>query len=221
MQRKKSSVRQPLCIVIAGPSGAGKTTFAREFLPREAKVLHFLNADLIAAGLSPLCPPRAGVPAGRLLLSELDRLAQRSVDFALESTLSGLTLAPRLEALRGRGYRIEMIYLRLASASLALKRIAARVKQGGHTVPRADVLRRFVRSAENVSRVYSPLADAVWVFDTSQERSQRQFPASVDKNTSAIERALRRATKRAHEVARMHGTAVYVSNTGKIIALKP
>ena len=55
--------KAPRCIIIAGPNGAGKTTFAREFLPREAGIVHFVNADLIAAGLSPLKPELAALAA--------------------------------------------------------------------------------------------------------------------------------------------------------------
>jgi predicted ABC-type ATPase len=79
-----------VCIVIAGPNGAGKTTFAREFLPKDAGVIHFVNADLIAGGLSPLRPELATLAAGRLFLTELDRLAKARLNFAFESTLSGL-----------------------------------------------------------------------------------------------------------------------------------
>ena len=81
----------PRCIVIAGPNGAGKTTFAREFLPREGGVIHFVNADLIASGLSPLKPELAARQGGRLLLMELNRLAAARADFAFETTLSGRT----------------------------------------------------------------------------------------------------------------------------------
>jgi predicted ABC-type ATPase len=133
-------MNSPRCIIIAGPNGAGKTTFAREFLPKDAGVIHFVNADLLAAGLSPLKPDLAALAAGWLLLGELDRLARTRQDFAFESTLSGLTYLSRLERWKSAGYRIEIIFLRLASVSLALRRIAARVKQGGHNVPRADVL---------------------------------------------------------------------------------
>jgi predicted ABC-type ATPase len=43
-------------MIIAGPNGAGKTAFAREFLSKETEVVHFVNPDLIASGLSPLRP---------------------------------------------------------------------------------------------------------------------------------------------------------------------
>ncbi|CBK41427.1 conserved protein of unknown function (N-terminal fragment) [Nitrospira defluvii] len=77
--------------MIAGPNGDGKTTFAREFLPREGGVIHFVNADLIASGLSPLKPELAARQGGRLLLMELNRLASARADFAFETTLSGRT----------------------------------------------------------------------------------------------------------------------------------
>jgi predicted ABC-type ATPase len=87
----KRRQRQPVCIVIAGPNGAGKTTFAREFLLKAVGIVHFVNPDLIAGGLSPLRPELAALAAGRLFLGELDRLAKTKSDFAFESSLSGRT----------------------------------------------------------------------------------------------------------------------------------
>ena len=161
------AVKPPRCIVIAGPNGAGKTTFAREFLPREAGVIHFVNADLIAGGLSPLRPELAARRAGRLVLTELTRLAKARKDFAFESTLSGRTYLRVLSRWNTAGYRIEMVFLSLPSAQLALQRIAARVRQGGHNVPRADVLRRFDRSWNNFHTLYRPLAHTWAVYDNS------------------------------------------------------
>ena len=150
-----------------GRNGAGKTTFAREFLPKDAGVVHFVNADLLAAGLSPLKPDLAALSAGRLFLGELDRLAKLREDFAFESTLSGLTYLSRIKRWKAAGYRIEIVFLRLASVQLAFRRITARVKQGGHDVPRADVMRRFVRGWENFENVYRPLANMWTVYDNS------------------------------------------------------
>ena len=160
-------MKQPRCIVIAGPNGAGKTTFAREFLPREAGVVHFVNVDLIAGGLSPLAPALAAVTAGKLLLKEINRLARDKADFAFESTLSGLAYAARIKEWKSNGYRIEIYSIRLSSPALALRRIATRVKQGGHDVARADVLRRFDRGWENFENIYRALADAWIVYDNS------------------------------------------------------
>jgi predicted ABC-type ATPase len=160
-------MKSPRCIVIAGPNGAGKTTFAREFLPRDARVVHFVNADLIASGLSPLRPELATLAGGRLFLAELDRLARARVDFAFETTLSGLVYLQRLKRWKAAGYRIEIIFLSLPTPELALRRIAARVRQGGHNVPRADVMRRFTRGWMNFEKCYRPLADACAVYDNS------------------------------------------------------
>ena len=160
----------PRCIIIAGPNGAGKTTFAREYLPAYAKVIHFVNADLIAAGLSPLRPEMAAMAAGRLFLRDLDRLAGSRRDFAFESTLSGVAYVARLNKWKMAGYRIEIIYLKLPSLGIALNRIAARVRQGGHDVPTRDVARRFERSWKNFRTIYRTLADSWWAYDNSGDR---------------------------------------------------
>jgi predicted ABC-type ATPase len=166
----KAVPKRPLCIIIAGPNGAGKTTFAREFLPKDAAIVHFVNADLIASGLSPLRPELANLAAGRLFLQELDRLAKLRASFAFESTLSGLTYVNRLKRWKSVGYRIEIVYLRLRSKNLALRRIASRVKQGGHQVPRVDAIRRFDRSWLNFQSIYRLLADEWTVYDNSHDK---------------------------------------------------
>jgi predicted ABC-type ATPase len=169
MAKKRS---KPRCIVIAGPNGAGKTTFARDYLPAVAGIIHFVNADLIAGGISPLRPELAAVTAGRLVLRELDRLVESKAEFAFESTLSGLRYAKRIEAWKRLDYRIEIVYLRLASPQLALSRIAARVKQGGHNVARSDVLRRYKRGWANFLAVYRPLADHWTIYENSESKPQ-------------------------------------------------
>ena len=166
---KRPKRRRPRCLLIAGPNGAGKTTFAREYLPNDARVLNFVNADLIASGLSPLRPELAMITAARLMLEEIERLVSQRVDFAWESTLSGLAHMKRIKVMKDVGYHVEIIYLRLASPRLALRRIAARVQQGGHDVPKSDALRRFSRSWRNFETRYRPLADAWAVYDNSSK----------------------------------------------------
>ena len=51
---------KPTVYVIAGPNGAGKTTFATTFLPDFVDCRQFLNADLIAAGLSVVAVVKGG-----------------------------------------------------------------------------------------------------------------------------------------------------------------
>ena len=169
MTSKLQAVTTPRCIVIAGPNGAGKITFAREFLPKDTDVIHFVNADLIASGLSALKPEIAALSAGRVFLAELDRLARSRTSFAFETTLSGRIYAARLLKWKVAGFRIEIVYLKVGAPELALKRIAARVRQGGHDVPKMDVVRRFSRSWINFVRVYQPLADVWSVYDNSGE----------------------------------------------------
>jgi len=140
-----------------------------EFLLREARVIHFVNADLIASGLSPLRPELAARQAGRLVLVELIRLANTRKDFAFESTLSGRTYLRLLSRWKSSGYRIEIVFLSLQSVQLALQRIATRVRQGGHDVPRADVIRRFDRSWKNFRTLYRPLAHTWSVYDNSED----------------------------------------------------
>lgn len=131
-------------------------------------MIHFINADLIAGGISPLSPALAAVTAGKLVLRELSRLVESRAEFAFESTLSGLQYARRIADWKRSGYSIEIVYLRLVSPKLALSRIEARVLQGGHNVPRVDVLRRFKRGWVNFRKVYQPLADRWAIYENSQ-----------------------------------------------------
>jgi predicted ABC-type ATPase len=100
---------------------------------------------------------------------ELSRLAKARQNFAFESTLSGRTYLPLLRRWKASGYRIELVFLSLPSVELALQRIAARVRQGGHDVPRADVVRRFNRSWRNFRLIYRELADMWAIYDNAGE----------------------------------------------------
>jgi predicted ABC-type ATPase len=116
-------------ISIAGPNGAGKTTFARSFLPREGGCLNFINADLIAAGLAPLQPETVALHAGRLMLEEMHRFVEGQQSFAVETTLSGRSYSRQIPVGKSRGFRVDLIYLKLRSIRLAVTRVKARVAQ--------------------------------------------------------------------------------------------
>jgi predicted ABC-type ATPase len=154
-------------VIIAGPNGAGKTTFAREFLPNEAHCPDFINADLIAAGLSPFNPEAAALRAGRLMLEEIDARAAQRRSFAFETTLSGRVYAHDIRAWQHLGYHVKLIFLSLPSADVAVARVAARVAQGGHNVPEEVIRRRFSSGLINLERIYKPLVDAWIVYDNS------------------------------------------------------
>ncbi len=152
--------------VIAGPNGAGKTTFAREFLPA-ARVVEFLNADLLAAGLSPLQPSAMAVRSARLLLARWRELLTLRRDFAFESTLSGRTYAGMLRQARAAGYEVRLCYLWLPSVAMSLSRVRQRVRKGGQDVPEADLRRRFLPSLQNFFSLYLPLADEALLFSAT------------------------------------------------------
>jgi predicted ABC-type ATPase len=154
-------------VIIAGPNGAGKTTFARAFLPYEAGCPHFINADLIAAGLSPFAPDRAAVRAGRIMLDEISRSAAQGDNFAFETTLSGLAYARRIGLWRSGAYTVKLIFLKLSSIEEALARVAMRVRQGGHDVPADVVRRRFDNGWRHFEDVYRHRVDYWQCFDNS------------------------------------------------------
>lgn len=154
-------------IIIAGPNGAGKTTFAREFLPNEAACLHFVNADLIAAGLSPFAPEIAAVSAARIMLDTLTNLESRGENFAFETTLSGLTYIRRIRQWREAGYHVTMFFLSLPNVQIAIDRVAERVRQGGHNIPSDVVRRRYVAGMKNFERIYRDEVDSWALYDNS------------------------------------------------------
>jgi len=157
---------KPTIYLIAGCNGAGKTAFAKEFLPTEVKCLRFLNADEIARGLSPLKPSAGAVQAARLLVRLIEESFRRRGTFTLESTLSGKTYVRLFRRARRMGYEIELHYLWLSSPAQAIARVRQRVRMGGHDVPVPDIRRRFKRSLANLIGDYLPLATRWLVWDS-------------------------------------------------------
>jgi predicted ABC-type ATPase len=160
----------PSIIILAGPNGAGKTTFARSFLPQEANCLRFINADLIAAGLSPFAPEAAALKAGRLMLREIDDCVKQQESFAFETTLSGLGYLSRIRQWRLMGYEVSLYFLALPSAETAIMRVAARVKQGGHNIPESVIRRRFIAGLHNFNNAYKCEVDRWAKFDNVGKR---------------------------------------------------
>ena len=150
--------------IIAGPNGAGKTTFALEYLPKVAGYTRFINADLIAAGLSPLAPERELLAASRLFLREIEERIEAREDFAFETTLAGRTYLRLVERLQRDGWRVELIYLALPSVEMSKLRVAERVAHGGHNIPLADIERRFPRSLRHLLNDFSHRVDSCTCF---------------------------------------------------------
>jgi predicted ABC-type ATPase len=143
-------------IVIAGANGAGKTTFALELLPTLYPGVEFLNADEVQAESSVLAHP---VAAGREMLRRLGQVERRRTSFALETTLSSTMYVRRIRAWRYWGYRVSLHFIELPSEDFAVQRVAMRVAAGGHSVPEADVRRRYHRGLDLFERIYKPLVD--------------------------------------------------------------
>lgn len=162
-----TDAQSPRVHVIAGPNGAGKTTFATAYLPSFVNCREFVNADLIAWGLSPFAPESQAVRAGRLVLTRIQELAAAGADFAFETTLSGRTYVPILTRLRQRGYRVHLFCLWLPDADLAVARVANRVRQGGHDLPVDTIRRRFSAGLRNFKTLYAPLVDDWWMYNAS------------------------------------------------------
>ncbi len=163
------------CYIIAGPNGAGKTTFATEFLPLYANCRNFINADLIANGLSPFDPDAGMLHAGRMVLERIAEFTQARTDFAFETTLSGRSYVPLLRGVKKAGFRLHLFYLWIPGPDLALLRIRDRVENGGHNVPERDVRRRFGRSLGNLFTLYRPLLDTLHFFDNASDTPRLIF----------------------------------------------
>jgi predicted ABC-type ATPase len=156
-------------IIIGGSNGAGKTTFAREFLPKEAGCPVFVNADLIAAGLSPFEPMTAAIRAGRLMIAEIESHVREKRSFAFETTLSGRRYARMIPQWQSIGYRVKLVYLYLQDVKIAIERVRVRVRQGGHDVPEDVIRRRYEAGWRNFQQIYKGLVDTWVLYDNSGE----------------------------------------------------
>lgn len=155
----------PSLIALAGPNGAGKSTAGPRLLRDTLGITEFVNADLIAQGLSPFAPERAAVTAGRIMLERLHDLARRRNTFAFETTLSGRAYASWIAGLMESGYHFHVIFLWLPGPEHAIARVADRVRRGGHHVPDEVVHRRYHGGLRNFFRLYQPMATSWRVYD--------------------------------------------------------
>ncbi len=148
----------PNVVVLAGPNGAGKSTSAPSILKDALGVDEFVNADVIAQGLSGFEPERVGLAAGRIMLARLRELARQRSSFAFETTLASRSFAPWIADLTRTGYQFHLVFLWLPHPDIAVARVAARVRDGGHDVPEETVRRRYEAGLTNFFRLYQPMA---------------------------------------------------------------
>lgn len=154
-------------MVVAGPNGAGKSTAAARLLHGALQVQEFVNADVIARGLSGFNPEAVAFEAGRIMLARLRELAAQRTNFAFETTLASRSFVPWLRKLISTGDDCHIVVLWLPSADLAVQRVADRVRRGGHAVPETVVRRRYLAGLQNFFELYRPLAASWRVYDNS------------------------------------------------------
>ncbi len=128
-------------------------------------MLRFINADLIAAGLSPFKPEVAAFKAARLMLKEIDDCVASSESFSFETTLSGLTYLQHIKSWKSLGYTVKIWFIALHSAEIAVSRVAERVRQGGHDIPENIIRRRFATGLANFNTRYRQVADSWAIYD--------------------------------------------------------
>jgi predicted ABC-type ATPase len=142
---------RPSPVVLAGPNGSGKSTLAPRLLKGTLGVSEFVDADVIARGISGFDPERAVFAAGRVMLARVRALAEQRVSFGFETTLASRSFAPWIARLKRAGYEVHLVFLALPAADVAVRRVAERVRMGGHGVPEVTVRRRYRTGLQNSS----------------------------------------------------------------------
>ncbi len=179
------STSGPNIIIVAGPHGAGKTTAAADILVGALAVHEFVNADVIAKGLSAFQPESVAFDAGRIMLQRLHHLTEQRVNVAFETTLASRTFASWIKTLTATGYQFHLVFISLPSADMALARVRRRVLEGGHHVPEDVIRRRYDAGLKNFFRIYRPLA-ASWRFYDNSVHGDRRMVASGGLNQATV-----------------------------------
>ena len=153
--------------IIAGCNGAGKTTASFTVLPEMLKCREFVNADEIAAGLSPFNPEGVAIQAGRLMIDRIIHLLKEGETFAFETTLATRSYVKLIQQAKRRGYFVTLLFFSLSTPEQAILRVAKRVSLGGHNIPTDVILRRYEAGLQNLFRLYMPVCDHWALYDNS------------------------------------------------------
>lgn len=170
-------MKRPILTIIAGPNGAGKTTTAMTFLPEIIGMKNFVNADLIAKGLSPFDPSLADLQATRIMVQKMEELRNAGKNFAVETTLASKSVAKFIRESKTRGYETELIFIMLDSPETAVKRVAVRTAKGGHHVPEETIRKRYFRGIINLFDIYMPIVDKWTILDNSETNGHAKMIA--------------------------------------------
>lgn len=175
----------PSLIALAGPNGAGKSTAGPPLLRDALGVTEFVNADVIARGLSAFDPEGAAFEAGRVMLHRIRELGRRRVSFAFETTLAGRSYVKWISDLKARGFVFEIFFFWLPGPEDAISRVADRVRAGGHHVPDDVIRRRYNSGLRNFFRLYRHMATTWQIFD-NQDSTPRMIAWGSGKRTLQV-----------------------------------
>lgn len=175
----------PNLYIIAGCNGAGKTTASFTILPGLLNCKEFVNADSIAAGLSPFNPEGVAIEAGRLMLLRIEELLKVKVDFAIETTLATRSYLSLIKKAKALGYKITLLYIWLDSPETAKKRVAIRVTKGGHNIPEDVIERRYYRGIYNLINLFIPVVNT-WMIVNSTNVTIESIAEGTQKEENII-----------------------------------
>ena len=166
--------------IISGCNGAGKTTASYSVLPKLLDCKQFVNADEIAKGLSPFCPESVAIQAGKLMLLRIDELLASDETFSIETTLATRSYSELIKRAQEKGYKVTLLYFWLNSPELAVERVARRVREGGHNIPKDVIYRRYKKGLKNLFNIFIPIIDSWMIVDNGVE--PREIIAKGTKN---------------------------------------
>lgn len=153
--------------IIAGCNGAGKTSASVTILPEILNCKEFVNADEIARGISPFNPESVAVEAGRLMLQRIDFLLNGDSSFAIETTLATRSYSGLVRKAQQRGFLVQLLFFWLPSPEYAVERVAQRVREGGHNIPKDVIVRRYFAGIKNMFDIYMPIVNSWMIIDNS------------------------------------------------------
>ena len=166
--------------IISGCNGAGKTTASYSVLPKLLDCKQFVNADEIAKGLSPFCPESVAIQAGKLMLLRIEELLTADETFSIETTLATRSYSELVKRAQEKGYKVTLLYFWLSSPELAVERVARRVSEGGHNIPKDVIYRRYEKGLKNLFDIFIPIVDSWMIVDNGVE--PREIIAKGTKN---------------------------------------
>ena len=152
----------PIVLVFAGPNGSGKSTVTKGF----DIIGEYINADEIKKQRN--C---SDLEAAQFATALREDAVKNKRDFTFETVLSSSRNVELLKNAKAAGYRIEVVFVLTADPQINVSRVAQRVKNGGHDVPKDKIIGRYHKSLDNIS-VMLKIADIMWVVDNSTEKAE-------------------------------------------------